>query len=288
MGHALAHDVVRRHEGPVAADADGQGAGDPLHRRPERHHQVGREVGQRGDVHARHHEHVPFEQRRPIEEGDDLGRVEHEVRAESAGGDVAEHAVRRGHLVSLLHNGPMDSPRLPPVADPQPAVVELYERAGLRAPDGTPLNIFATFAHHPDLLRRWLVFAAHVLAKNTLPPRDRELLILRTGVRCASQYEFSQHAQIALRCDISADEVQRTKLPVEQGGWAPHDAALLRAADELHDHSCITDATWTALAARYSSEQLLDVVFTVGNYHIVAMALNTCGVQLDAGVPAAL
>lgn len=182
----------------------------------------------------------------------------------------------------------MDSPRLPPVIDPPPHVVELYERAGLRAPDGTPLNIFATLAHHPDLLRRWLVFAAHVLAKNTLPARDRELLILRTGARCASQYEFSQHAQIALRCDISADEVHRTKLPIDEGAWTPHDAALLRAADELHDVSCISDTTWATLAERYSTEQLLDVVFTVGNYHIVAMALNTCGVELDAGIPPAL
>ena len=47
-----------------------------------------------------------------------------------------------------------------------------------------PLNIFATLAHHPKLLKRWLVFGNHVLAKSTLPARDRELLILRTGWRC--------------------------------------------------------------------------------------------------------
>ena len=145
-----------------------------------------------------------------------------------------------------------------------------------------------TLAHHPALLRRWLVFATHVLAKNSLTQRDRELLILRTGWRCESQYEFSQHAVIALRCQISEKEVQRTKLPVVEGGWSDDDATLLNAADELHDNACISDTTWQSLAARLTDQQLLDVIFTVGNYHTVAFALNSCGVELDSGVPAAM
>jgi alkylhydroperoxidase family enzyme len=182
----------------------------------------------------------------------------------------------------------MHSPRIAPVTNPTTEVTELYDKAGLRAADGPPLNIFSTLAHHPALLRRWLVFASHVLAKNSLTPRDRELLILRTGWRCASQYEFSQHALIALRCEISDEEVQRTKLPIDEGDWSEDDAALLRAADELHDNAKIGESTWQTLAARLTEQQLLDVIFTVGNYHIVSFALNSCGVELDPGVPAAL
>lgn len=109
------------------------------------------------------------------------------------------------------------------------------------------------------------MFATHVLTKNSLARRDRELLILRTGWRCRSQYEFSQHALIALKCDISADEVQRTKLAVVEGDWRDADATLLNAADELHDDARISDPTWKALAARLTDQQLLDVIFTVGN-----------------------
>ena len=46
-------------------------------------------------------------------------------------------------------------------------------------------------------MKRWLVFGNHVLAKITLPPRDRELLILRTGWRCRAPYEWGQHVVIA-------------------------------------------------------------------------------------------
>ena len=180
------------------------------------------------------------------------------------------------------------SPRITPVTDPSPEVVELYERGGMRAPDGATLNIFATLAHHPPLLRRWLVFASHVLSKSTLTPRDRELLILRTGWRCDAQYEFSQHAVIARRSDITDAEIEATKAAIAEHPWSDHDAALLRAADELHDDACISDATWVTLRATYSDEQLLDAIFAVGNYHLVSMLLNSCGVQLDEGVEPAL
>jgi 4-carboxymuconolactone decarboxylase len=179
----------------------------------------------------------------------------------------------------------MNAPRITPITDPSPEVVELFERGGLRAPDGSTLNIFATLAHHPALLKRWLVFATHVLSKNTLSARDRELLILRVGVRCASPYEFGQHHVIAQRSDITVDEIDRVQRGPDDPAWAPFDAALLRAVDELHDLSRISDATWAVLAERYSVEQLLDVLFTVGNYHLVSFALNSCGVELDDGIP---
>jgi 4-carboxymuconolactone decarboxylase len=176
-------------------------------------------------------------------------------------------------------------PRIAPVTDPSPAVLELYERGGLRAPDGSTLNIFGTLANHPALLKRWLVFASHVLAKSSLSPRDRELLILRVGVRCRAPYEFGQHHVIAQRSDISVDEIEQVKVGPSHSAWSEFEAALLRAVDELHDDSLISDDTWAILAQRYSAEQLLDLIFTVGNYHLVSFALNSCGVELDDGVP---
>lgn len=177
-----------------------------------------------------------------------------------------------------------DQPRLlPRSAADDPRLAELFSK-GLNGPDGTPLNIFGTLAHHPDMLRRWLVFAAHVLSKNTLPERDRELLILRTGWNCRSRYEFSQHVQIGLRCGITAAEIEQVKAGPD-GTWGAHDRLLLVAADELHERSTLESGTWSALAAHYSTEQMLDLVATVGNYHLVAMFLNSTGVQLDDGVP---
>ena len=64
-----------------------------------------------------------------------------------------------------------------------------------------------------------------------------------------------------------------------------HEAALLRAADELHADAFISDKTWNALGERYDTKQMMDVVFAAGQYNLVSMALNTLGVQLEPGTP---
>jgi alkylhydroperoxidase family enzyme len=175
-------------------------------------------------------------------------------------------------------------PRLVPrSAGEDPQLAELYAKTAGGAGEAPP-HVFGTLGHHPDLLRRWLVFSTHVLYKSTLPPRDRELLILRTGWNCRSRYEFSQHVAIGLRCGITAAQIEMVKHG-PHAGWNAADRLLIEAADELHGDSTLGDATWAALTARYTTEQVLDLVAAVGNYHFVAMLVNAARVALDPGVP---
>jgi alkylhydroperoxidase family enzyme len=171
-----------------------------------------------------------------------------------------------------------------PLIAPLPAEEWDEEIAALRGAGSAPLNIFGTLAHHPKLLKRWIVFGNHVLAKSTLPARERELLILRTGWRCRAPYEWGQHVVIARASGLSDDEIRRVADGANAPGWAPFDALLLRAADELHDDASLSESTYRAIAQRYSAQQMLDLVFTVGQYHLVSMALNTFRVERDDGV----
>lgn len=173
--------------------------------------------------------------------------------------------------------------RVPPLEESE-WTDEIREMLPDRLGRGRVLNIFTTLARHPKLLKRWLVFGNHVLAKSTLSPRARELLILRTGFRCKSEYEWGQHAIIARHAGISDDEIRRVTQGPDAPGWDPIDALLLRAADELHDDYAMSDTTWAALAAVYDVKQMMDVVFTVGQYTLVSMALNSLGIERDPGV----
>ena len=150
---------------------------------------------------------------------------------------------------------------------------------------GRILNIFKTLAHHPKLLKRWTVFANHILFKSTLPARDREILILRIGWLCQAEYEWGQHVVIGKREGLSDEDISRIAEGSDSVGLDPFEATLLRAADELHADAMLSDTTWSALSARYTTQQLIDLVFTVGQYNLVSMALNTLGVQLDEGIP---
>ncbi|MGD8415486.1 MAG: carboxymuconolactone decarboxylase family protein [Pseudomonadales bacterium] len=150
---------------------------------------------------------------------------------------------------------------------------------------GNVFNIFKTMANHPDLARRWMVFANHVLGKSTLDVRERELVILRIGYLCQSGYEWGQHVLIARAAGMSEDEIRSCKTGPETPGISELDRLLLKATDELHEDAHVSDETWRGLEAHLSRQQLMDLVFTVGQYNLVSMALNSFGVQPDEGLP---
>ncbi len=183
----------------------------------------------------------------------------------------------------------LSRPRVAPLdpSDFSAETTELMARfGGEKSPGGGRiLNIFRTLAHHPALLKRWTVFGNHVLFKSTLPARDREILILRIGWLCRAEYEWGQHVVIGKREGLVDEDIEHIRVGPTADGLDPFEAELLRAADELHGDAMISDPTWQALSQRYSTEQMLDLVFTVGQYNLVSMALNTLGVQLDDGIP---
>jgi alkylhydroperoxidase family enzyme len=172
-------------------------------------------------------------------------------------------------------------PRIAALTDEQitPEVRELVggSRMGM-------LNIFRTLANHPGLMKRWLVFGNHVLGKSTLPARERELVILRIGWLCRSGYEWGQHVAIGKVTGLSEEEIARIAKGPSADGWTAADRALLRATDELHADAFVSDATWSELAGALSTQQLMDLVFTVGQYNLVSMALNSFGVQPEPGL----
>lgn len=180
----------------------------------------------------------------------------------------------------------MTTPRIPPLPPEgrDPRTEALLD--GLRQPDGSELNIFATLARHPRLLKHWSAFGGALLYGGQLSGRDRELLILRTGWTCGSAYEWGQHVAIARAAGLTDEEIERVALGPDAAGWSAADATLLRAADELHRDHRIGDATWAELAGRYDEQQLIEVCMVVGQYHLVAFTLSSLGVQPEAGLPA--
>jgi 4-carboxymuconolactone decarboxylase len=181
------------------------------------------------------------------------------------------------------------TPRIPPVslADADPETRALLDSLStFRDDDVSVLNVFGTLAQHPKLIKRWLVFANHVLLKSTISGRDRELAILRAGWRCHAPYEWGQHVVIGRREGITDEEIARIGAGPDAPGWSEHDAAILRAVDELHDTSTISDATWATLTETYDQQQCMDLVFAIGQYHLVSFALNAFGVERDDGLDA--
>jgi alkylhydroperoxidase family enzyme len=120
-----------------------------------------------------------------------------------------------------------------------------------------------------------------VLFKSSLPPREREMAILRIGWLCRSGYEFHQHTRIGKASGLSDTEIERLKSKPDAAGWTEAESALLQAVDDLHGDQFISDATWQRLGRHYDTKQVIDLVFAVGQYTLVSMALNSLGVQIE-------
>jgi alkylhydroperoxidase family enzyme len=143
-------------------------------------------------------------------------------------------------------------------------------------------NVYGSLVSHPGFAEKFSPYGRYILRESSLPPRDRELLILRTGWRNQALYEWEHHKTIGLAAGVSTEEIEAITRDSDSGNWSSFDAALLTAADELKDDAFISDKTWNTLSSHYTDEQMVDVIATVGNYTFVCMFLNSLGVQLEA------
>ena len=167
--------------------------------------------------------------------------------------------------------------------------VQLFDRlAGPRidvpedAQGVAPLRQFCP--ERTDTCRNYWAYTIHFVRNYTIPLRDKELLILRTAWLSRGDYVWGRHNIMGQNAGLTDEEIQRITRGPDAPGWSDFDATLLRAADGLHLSRFVSEATWDALAERYTQEQLVEVVLIVGNYTQLTMFQNTLGVQLPPDI----
>ena len=190
----------------------------------------------------------------------------------------------------------MATPRIPPRppsewdAEVRDALSVMMRREGAEAgkggQGGAPrvVNALAVLMRYPALAKAFLTFNRHLLSASSLSERIRELLILRIAWLRRAEYEWAQHVVLGARAGLRKEEIEALKEGPDAALWAPADAAVVRAVDELHADACITDATWDQLSKTLDQRQLMDLVFTVGAYDLLAMAFKSFGLELDPGL----
>jgi alkylhydroperoxidase family enzyme len=143
--------------------------------------------------------------------------------------------------------------------------------------------VFRTYAQHPKAYPSRQLLSDYIRSGATVTERTKELLILRIGWLGHCAYQWSTHEQGGRRLGMTDAEILGLTEGPGADVWEPLDAALVRAVDELHRDSFISDRTWNTIARHYNTQQLMDVVITATGYRMVAMALNTFGVQMEPG-----
>jgi len=186
------------------------------------------------------------------------------------------HVVGDGPRIAAVANEAVDAASLR-------LVNEVRASAGTTRVDVMP-EYMRTMLKHPTLFRAHMEMGTAVF-KGLIPPRERELAVLRTGWLCRAPYEWGEHVNIGKRYGLTAEEVARVTAGSAAEGWGEHDAAILRGVEELLADQCLSDETWNTLAKRWDEGQLIEFPMMVGQYVATAMVQNTLRIALARDNP---
>jgi alkylhydroperoxidase family enzyme len=140
----------------------------------------------------------------------------------------------------------------------------------------------AVLARQPELLSPFLGWAAALALQGVLSKRDHELLALRAARNCRSDFEWGEHVEYARAAGITDAEI--AAIARGDGSWSPPEAALLAAADELHEHTTVTDGTWAELTTHFDAPALVELLVVVGQYTMLSMLANAVGIDPPEGL----
>ena len=153
---------------------------------------------------------------------------------------------------------------------------------------GEPARIFTALGRHRRLFRAWLPFAATLLLRTRLPRADVEVVVLRTAVNCSSAYEWAQHVPLARRAGLGGGAIAAVADRCRTSTLNARQLLLLDAVDELHARRVVSDATWDRLRDRFKAEELIEICALAGHYTMLAMLINTLGLEPEAAALRAL
>lgn len=169
-----------------------------------------------------------------------------------------------------------NSPRIPPLS-PDSFTDEQKALVG----DWSTLNFSRVVVQHPDVYRTFIPFLDKLIRGSNLPARDREILILRCLILCDETYEARHHELIARKAAMTDAEIASARSGGK--GLSVWEQTLTKAAEELVNDHCVNEETWQALAQKYSPAQMMEVVFLVGVYTLMAMVTKSFGITVEDG-----
>jgi len=141
--------------------------------------------------------------------------------------------------------------------------------------------VLKTFAQHPALTRPFLAFNLHLLTTSTLPVRLRQIAILRVAWVKRARYMWASHIRMSLRLGLTADDVHAAKQGEAAAHWGTAERHIIHATEQLMTQSDLDDQTWDSLGAHLGRQQIMDLIFTVGAYALIAMAFNAMRIQRE-------
>jgi alkylhydroperoxidase family enzyme len=201
---------------------------------------------------------------------------------------------RTPEQIAARHASIMNHPlRIEPVRDltdeqrellgPPPGFERYIGRSPGNSKPGEGSEVYRVMAHNPGLLRQFRTMMPFFMIDGVLPPRDRELAILRAAWMRQIPFVWGEHVVIGKRIGMTCEEMDRVAAGSTAPGWNAHDRAVVRAAEELVDDAMISDSTWEVLAKTLNEAQLVELPLLVGQYLTMGYYQNSLRIRMWEG-----
>ena len=178
-------------------------------------------------------------------------------------------------------------PRIPPITRSEWTDEARDVFAVLEGADGWEkgprYEFISILAQHPALTRPFLTYNRHLMWNSSVPHRERELVTLYIAWTCKSDYEWLSHIRESRQIGFTDEEIEAVKQGPASPLWSGMDRILLRAVDQMRDTYSLDDETWAELSAHFDTKQIMDLIFTIGNYIMLAAVLNAMRIQPELG-----
>lgn len=146
--------------------------------------------------------------------------------------------------------------------------------------NGSKANVINVMAHHPTLVLPWLEYNKVLLENPLIDEKLREIIILRVAWLHRSEYEYVQHVAIGRRAGLTDAQLAAIQDGTAASVWSETERLALAATDDMTKDSCISAGTWAGLSAKFNHAEMLELMFVVGTYTMLAMMFNSVGLSL--------
>jgi alkylhydroperoxidase family enzyme len=175
--------------------------------------------------------------------------------------------------------GHLSAPRIKPLEEPEwSAAQKEVVKPGVS-------NTIKTCLYNLEMCRHFQPFVSYFVDPSTLPSHDKEVLVLRTAWLCKADYEWNAHVRRGKSAGMNDAYIAAIIEGPQSSKLNSSDMVLVRMADELHSHQFVSDATWNSLVKMYETPQVLEAVFTVGQYTLLAMYQKSMGIPNNGRGP---
>ena len=143
------------------------------------------------------------------------------------------------------------------------------------------LNLYKVVAHSPKVFLNLIRLGNSIIGRTELPPRLREIVILRVAKLTGSEYEWAQHVPVALQVGVSQKQLNAISGWKDSVEFNNEERAVLQYTDEVAQQVQVTDQTFNTLKNFFSEQIIVELTITIGYYEMIARLLVPLQVEID-------